>query len=137
MRKRILIVDDDQLTLDVLGRILALEGYECVSFSSAEEAMCRLRSMQRSSTVLPDLLITDYRMGEVNGIDLIIYMKVHYPEVRSILISAFKKKSAILSKMVDIADMFIEKPIKVDYLLQSIKTLSDKNKEIKNEALAR
>ena len=59
--RRILIVDDDASLLRLLSLRLQKEGYEVVEAAGGEEALGRLEA------ALPDLVITDMRMGGMDG----------------------------------------------------------------------
>ena len=65
MAVRILLVDDDPLTLDLLGEVLRRAGYEVVIAADATEASARL---QESAF---DLVLSDMVMPGRNGIDLL------------------------------------------------------------------
>ena len=64
--QRVLIVDDDKDSRDLLAQILDLEGICCVTADSGEAAWSLLKS---SSSI--GLLITDLRMVPSNGLELI------------------------------------------------------------------
>ena len=61
----IFVVDDERIIAETLAIILRNHGYSAATFFSAEQA---LASIGRS----PRLLLTDYRMGAMSGIDLAI-----------------------------------------------------------------
>lgn len=79
----LLIVDDDEQILKVLARLLAEEGYHV---STASDPLTAL-SLLRASPF--DLLITDYRMPEMTGLELIRDARRFYPELVAILITGF------------------------------------------------
>ncbi|MEO7214401.1 fused response regulator/phosphatase [Mucilaginibacter sp.] len=61
--KRILLVDDNALVLEMMGRALAKEGFECMKAGSAGQAMELLKDER------PDIILSDYHMPEVNGFE--------------------------------------------------------------------
>lgn len=61
----ILIVDDDRVVGETFARMLTLEGHRVTTVQSAEAAVTA------AGTDLPDALILDMRMPEVNGLDLL------------------------------------------------------------------
>ena len=63
MSKRILIVDDSASMRNVLGAILRDAGYEVTEAVDGRDALTRLQSP-------PDLLITDFNMPHMNGLQL-------------------------------------------------------------------
>ncbi len=60
-RKKILIVDDDQAMVDVLGLRLSRQGFETVSAESGQEGLSIARNDQ------PDLIVLDLRLPDVDG----------------------------------------------------------------------
>jgi DNA-binding response OmpR family regulator len=64
--KRALVVDDDLTTRNGLAEFLADPGFECTAVGSFREAVALLR------TLPPDLLITDIRLQEYNGLQLVV-----------------------------------------------------------------
>ena len=65
-QRRVLVVDDDAATRAGLAELFEGAGYECATASTFREALNILR------TNPPDLLITDIRLGEYNGLQLVL-----------------------------------------------------------------
>jgi sigma-B regulation protein RsbU (phosphoserine phosphatase) len=59
--KKILLVDDNPLVLEMMGRALSKEGFYCMKANSADEAMAIL-GLER-----PDIILSDYHMPDVDG----------------------------------------------------------------------
>ena len=81
MQKRILLVDDEPGIRLVLRAVLEQEGYVV---DVAEDGFHALRSMQQSK---PDLVITDLRMPNMNGFELLSVLRTRFPELPTIAIS--------------------------------------------------
>jgi len=67
--KRILLVDDDQMVLKTITKLLAVYGYAVEPAESGEEALLKVKAADF------DLLITDIRMPGINGIETIKRMR--------------------------------------------------------------
>ena len=78
---RILIVDDEAGVRHTLRRALSRLG-ECVAVATAQEALDHLAVGDRF-----DLVVTDYRMPEISGLELLQEIRQHAPDTRRILIS--------------------------------------------------
>src|SRR5688572_26992401 len=76
---RILLVDDDPLILQALSRILRAEGYDVVAHTDPVAA-----SAERDFTVV----ITDFMMPQMNGIELLGVLRVANPHAVRILLTA-------------------------------------------------
>jgi CheY-like chemotaxis protein len=66
MPVRVLIVDDDELSREVLELLLEADGYEVETAASADEALVRLQTMQTA----PDVVLTDMQMPGTTGNEL-------------------------------------------------------------------
>lgn len=80
----ILLVDDEELVRTGTAEMLADIGYEVVEATSGAEALRLIRG-----GAAPDLLITDYRMPGMNGVELIDAVRALAPEVRVMLITGY------------------------------------------------
>lgn len=80
--KRILVIDDDELTLDVLKRMLEVEGYEVVTASNGQEGM---DAFHQTSI---NLVITDLVMPVKDGLRTIMELRREKPDLPIIAISA-------------------------------------------------
>ncbi|HHX0256069.1 TPA: response regulator transcription factor [Enterococcus faecalis] len=116
---KLLIVDDEKKIVDYLVNILDWSEYgfsEVISFTSSKEAILRLEK-----GYIPDLLITDIKMPEVCGIDLV--QKVE-GKTKSIIISGYSDfeyaQQAIHYGVVD----YLLKPIFPDVLEKAIERIT-------------
>ena len=130
-KPKILIVDDEKPTRDVMARVLA-RAYECLTAPDAEQAM---KAVEAHGDLA--LVITDYKMPGENGIELIRRVKAANPLVACILITAFGEIELAVEAMKDGADDFLTKPITdLDQLeLRVAKAIKTKALERKVEEL--
>jgi two-component system response regulator GlrR len=82
MPARILIVDDDPDLLMLMGMRLGTAGYEVVKAESGEAALLSFRACR------PQLVITDLRMGEMDGLALFAHLQAEAPTVPVIILTA-------------------------------------------------
>ena len=61
----LLIVDDEQGILDVIGRFAERAGYDVITSSSGREAIAQMQTLRA------DLVMVDLRMPEVGGLDVL------------------------------------------------------------------
>ncbi len=120
--KSVLIVDDERPL--ILSLKDGLEAYYVDQLSvltapSGEEAV----DILGSSAV--DLLVTDLKMPGMNGLELLEYMKQHFPSVPCIVMTAFNTPE-IERKLRELGPFqAIEKPIGFGELVQSISNILD------------
>ncbi|MFO0571422.1 MAG: response regulator [Polyangiaceae bacterium] len=79
----VLIVDDDAQLRESIARELAAQGFEVSTAADVREATRKLEQ------VVPDVLITDLRMSDADGIDLLNIARKIAPQARSVLMSAY------------------------------------------------
>jgi CheY-like chemotaxis protein len=81
--EKILIVEDDPMTLQLLERFLTKQGFLVIKASSAIEGVEILKAEKFN------LVITDINMPEVNGLQFLLWIKQHSPNSQVILITGF------------------------------------------------
>lgn len=104
--KNILIVDDDKLFIDALTKILR-KTYNVISFEDPKDVIPYLQN----NTV--DLIITDYRMPQMTGEELILSISAFNPSLKILLVTNYQKEflpSAVMEKNLPIVN-YIQKPI--------------------------
>ncbi|MDI7259894.1 MAG: sigma-54 dependent transcriptional regulator [Thermodesulfobacteriota bacterium] len=104
----LLIVDDDPVALDLLREVLSKEGYEVTAALSGEEAIAR------GMDSLFDVIITDVRMGEKDGVEVLRSFKKTSPETTVIMITAFGSIETAIEAIRDGAFDYISKPFKLE-----------------------
>jgi two-component system response regulator YesN len=81
--KRVILVEDDRSVSAALTQILLAHGIDVVTLTSFEEAR---HYLERNT---PDVLITDIRLGEFNGLQLAIIVKTRHPTCDVMVISGY------------------------------------------------
>ena len=85
--KRILIADDEEALQRLYQEEFEEEGYEVILAGNGREVLEKLDDPDR----LPDLIIMDIRMPELNGIDTLRIIKEKQPQIPVILCSAYSE----------------------------------------------
>jgi two-component system nitrogen regulation response regulator GlnG len=105
---RIWIVDDDRSMRWVLKKTLERDGMTAVPFETGDEALGSLDNQR------PDVLITDIRMPNMNGLDLLSAVQERYPELPVIVITAHSDLDAAVSSYEGGAFEYLPKPFDVE-----------------------
>ena len=122
---KILLVDDEKDILEFLKYNLEKEGYNVVTADNGKKAL------EIAKRVLPDLIILDVMMPEMDGISTCIEIK-KYPKLNEALILFLTARSEEYSELAGFdagADDYIAKPIKPKLLIRRIKALLKRNKK--------
>jgi DNA-binding NtrC family response regulator len=101
----IFLVDDQAMLLDLAEMSLQAGGYAFKKFLDPEDALEAFSKARRK----PALLITDYAMGKMNGLELIEKCKAIKPDLKSILISGTAGAEIVLGSPVRV-DRYMGKP---------------------------
>ncbi len=122
-KENILIVDDDINILELLQRHLHSLNYHTYKAISVKEAVAILRDTEI------DLLITDLKMPEVDGFQLIQFASEHYPNMPKLVVTGYPSVQDALSAIKSGAVDYLVKPFTKEELKQGVlKSLSTKTK---------
>ena len=114
--KRILVVEDDQASCDVLCKILKKEQFEVNAFANGNEALELLRKEHF------DLVITDLCMPRIHGFELIRQIRHEDKRMIPIIIfSALSDREYIEKARLLGVNAYVTKPLNIVHLLQSIR----------------
>lgn len=113
--KTILIVDDKRIQLKTLRRGLRTRGYRVFEAISGKQALDHL---EKDETI--DLVLTDYAMPEMNGIELLKKIRETNKTIPVIIMTAYGDKDLVIEAMHYRCNGFIDKPFDMDELLEEI-----------------
>lgn len=116
---KILIVDDDKETTNLLERIVTMKGHEPTSVNTS------LSAVQVAHDVYPDAILMDIMMPEINGIQLCKIFK-SIPTLKNIpiiIVSALNDAGSKRDTANAGASDFIAKPVDPEILAEKINTL--------------
>ncbi|MFD2892448.1 response regulator transcription factor [Flavobacterium chuncheonense] len=116
---KILLVDDEQDILEIVGYNLSQEGYQIVTASNGKEAIVKAKKE------LPNLIILDVMMPEMDGIEACENLR-KLPELENTIITFLTARSEDYSQVAGFdagADDYIPKPIKPKVLVSKVKAL--------------
>ncbi len=118
MGKRILIVDDAAFMRMMIKDILSKNGYEVVG-----EAENGARALEKYKETLPDLVIMDITMPEVDGIQAVKNIKSIDGNAKIIMCSAMGQQAMVIESIQAGAKDFIVKPFQADRVVDAVKRI--------------
>jgi len=120
--EKILIVEDNVDTRELLAKLLELESFSVVT---AEDG---LMGLQMADDEHPDLVVTDITMPNLNGLDMIrlLRKKCGFSELPIVSITAYGRTAAAQAIEAG-ADRALTKPVEFDLLIDDINELLHRN----------
>ncbi len=118
MTNKILIIDDDPVSLTLLQSRLTANGYEVATATNGNQALVKIKQSK------PDLILTDVLMPEMDGFSF--YKEVKSNEATSripIIVMTARSKMRDTFEMVG-ADSFLAKPVDINALLAQVQRLT-------------
>ncbi|MGP1716765.1 MAG: response regulator [Methylophilus sp.] len=116
---KILVVEDDVDTREILSELLEMQGHDIVAASEAQQALNTLRQQPDI-----DLLITDISLPGMSGIDLARLAKTTHPELAMMICSGYGEQQF---EALPFTVAWIQKPLEMDAFLQTIERFSGVN----------
>jgi len=119
---KILIVDDEEVICSILARRLTREGYSCVTAHNGKEALSHFYKDSFS------LIISDIKMPEMDGIELLKKVKAIHPNMLVIMVTAYPEIDLAVEAMRIGAYDFIIKPADLELVILSVKKALEKKR---------
>jgi two-component system nitrogen regulation response regulator NtrX len=119
MAKTILVVDDETSILRSLEGILSDEGFETICAESGP------RALEKTEDTIPDLVLLDIWMPDMDGIEVLTKIKEQYPFLPVIMMSGHGSIETAVKATKQGAYDYIEKPLSIEKLLLAINNAID------------
>lgn len=121
----IMVVDDDQHLQDSMSRYLSRKGYSVLVASNGESAIRTVKKAQRLNKKI-DVVLTDVLMPDMDGIELCIQLRAHFPEIHIIVMTGGgavgQENITKIVKSLGI-DTVLPKPFTLEVLKERLDTL--------------
>jgi DNA-binding NtrC family response regulator len=124
---RILFVDDDRDILAMVEQYLSIKGYDVTTVDNGIEAVGIVKEKQI------DIVFTDYKMPEFNGLELLVAIKKYRPETEVIIVTGYGSMESAIQAMKFGSYDYLQKPFKLDHLRLIIDRIVEE-KKIKDKA---
>jgi DNA-binding NtrC family response regulator len=117
---KILVVDDEKIARDNLAYILGKEGYSVTSVDSGQAALDALSATEF------DLVMTDLRMQDVDGMQVLDYTKKRHAGTEVIIITGYATVATAVSAMRKGAYFYVSKPYQIEEVRLLVKKALEK-----------
>jgi len=115
--KSILVVDDEPNVVKSCARMLELEGFAVRGVTGGAEAI----SLYRREGF--DLVLTDLKMPDVDGLDVLTAIKAHNPNAAVVIFTAYGTKENVVEALRLGAREFLEKPLETRTLVATVRRI--------------
>ncbi len=107
---KIIVVDDDDIIRAALCDYLSREGYGCTVVPSGEAALATLAREKA------EVVITDYNMLGMNGIELLKVLRAQHPQTQVIIMTGFADTENAIAALNNGAYAYFRKPLNLEEL---------------------
>ncbi len=128
MKKKILFIDDEKNLTDTVVKFLGRE-FQCKGAYSLKEAIEKLKEEDF------DLVITDVRLGDGSGMDVLEYLKENKSNTKAMVLTAYGSPTLKYTSLKEGAIVYMEKPVDLSTLMINVKKVITELPPIKNISL--
>ncbi len=124
---KVLFVDDDKDILSMVEQYLSMQGYNVTTVDNGIEAV----GIVKEKGI--DIVFTDYKMPEFNGLELLAAIKKYRPDTEVIIVTGYGSMESAIQAMKFGSYDYLQKPFKLDHLKLIIDRIVEE-KKIKDKA---
>jgi DNA-binding NtrC family response regulator len=114
---RIMVIDDENIVGKMIKSSFEQDGYIVEPFIEPAAALARMKEIQFH------LIITDLKMKDMDGMEVLNKIKQEQPQIKVIMITAFASMDTAVEAFRKSADDFFAKPIKIADLKATVRRL--------------
>lgn len=113
-KKKVLIIDDEEMIVALLKDILEVEGYEVYSSYAGSDACLQLKKIN------PDIVLLDLELPEVSGVEILEILRREHKMCRVIVMSGHFQNELVQNRLIHPWVQFLQKPFTAETVLESI-----------------
>ncbi len=125
---RVLVVDDDQITTDLMRLLLQSFNFRVDTALSGPEAVLYLEQ------IAYDLVLTDLQMPSMTGLQLAGWIRRHWPDTVLVIMTGCPDIDAYVQQYPGLADCWIAKPFNREQLLQVLRKFCHRQRNVAADA---
>lgn len=123
-KRRVLIVDDEELMVRTLCDILRMHGWEPHGVNAGEEAIECLQTREF------DIVLMDVRMGGMTGVDALRVIRDEHPGLPVMLMTAYSTNELLAEAERQGAVRILSKPLAIKGLLEMLETITEPERRV-------
>ena len=124
---RVVLVDDEEMVTQNLEMLLSMEtGYESVSFNQPASALEYLKQNEA------DVVLSDFIMPEMNGLDLLAHVKNVQPTCSRLLLTGYADKESAVRAINEVGlFQYLEKPWENEFVMMTLRNAVERSRLLK------
>lgn len=123
---KVVLIDDEHIIVEGLKKMIPWEKYDCTVVATASDGREGIETIKR---YLPDIVFTDIRMPNLDGITMLAGIKSQFPDMQVTVLTGFRDFEYAQSAIKLGVTRFLLKPSKMDELIEALETMVGKLKE--------
>lgn len=123
---KVVLIDDEHIIVEGLKKMIPWDKYDCTVVATASDGREGIETIKR---YLPDIIFTDIRMPNLDGITMLAGIKSQFPEMQVTVLTGFRDFEYAQSAIKLGVTRFLLKPSKMDELIEALETMVGKLKE--------
>lgn len=120
---KVIIVDDEDIIVDGLTRVIPWEEFDCEVVATASDADSGARKIYEYE---PDILFTDIRMPDGNGLTMLAGLKAQFPNMQVTVLTGYREFNYAQQAIRLGVTRFLLKPSKMDELVEALEAMTQK-----------
>lgn len=118
--KRVLLAEDDDEVRELLAQVLRINGYEVIEVTGGLELYNRLGECLFEGAVAPDVIVSDLRMPDFSGLEVLHSVRAAELDIPFILMTAYGDAPKRAAAIRDGALVVLDKPFELEELLDAV-----------------
>lgn len=131
IQPQVLVVDDDEITCNLLEEVLSKEGY------AVDRALDGRTAIEKGEKKFYDVVLTDIRMAETDGMEVLRSYREKSPETVMIMMTAFGSIETAIRAIKEGAFDYVSKPFKLEEIKLTIQRALDQKRLLRENLLYR
>ena len=113
-KNRLLLVDDDEVFLQVLGKAMGKRGFDVISSSGITDAVARARE------AMPVMAVVDLKLKDESGLDLIPLLIDINPEKNIVVLTGYSSIATAVTAIKRGASEYLSKPVNAGDVIKAL-----------------
>jgi two-component system response regulator RegA len=121
---KLLLVDDDEVFLQVLGKAMGRRGFEVVSSTGIEDAVAKARES------MPAMAVVDLKLDKESGLDLIPLLIEINPDMNIVVLTGYSSIATAVTAIKSGAADYLSKPVNAGDVIKALTGESQQHKKL-------